>query len=162
MDPLQQWSPTFLILGISSVGFPGSSAGKESSCNAEDPGLISGSGRSPGEGIGYPLQYSGLENSMDCIVHGVAKSQIRLSNFHFHMGKKSFVKGQLHQPSSPFSKIWLPQLPPTPGYSLTLMCMHMSILMYLSLFKIMYNTHIYIHIFPHPFPASDPILFSTA
>ena len=40
------------------MGFPGSSAGKESTCNAEDPGLISGSGRSPGEGIGYPLQYS--------------------------------------------------------------------------------------------------------
>jgi len=40
------------------VGFPGSSAGKESTCNAEDPGLISGLGRSPGEGIGYPLYYS--------------------------------------------------------------------------------------------------------
>ena len=40
------------------MGFPGSSAGKESTCNAEDPGLISGSGRSPGEGMGYPLQYS--------------------------------------------------------------------------------------------------------
>ena len=40
------------------MGFPGSSAGKESTCNAEDPGLISGSGRSPGEGIGYPLHYS--------------------------------------------------------------------------------------------------------
>ena len=96
------------------MGFPGSSAGEESSCNAADPGLIHGSGRSPGEGIGYPLQcswaflvaqlvknppamretwvqslgwedplekgkgyplqYSGLENSMDCTVHGVAKS----------------------------------------------------------------------------------------
>ena len=41
-----------------SGGFPGSSAGKESTCNAEDPGLLAGSGRSPGEGIGYPLQYS--------------------------------------------------------------------------------------------------------
>ena len=40
------------------MGFPGSSAGKESTCNAEDPGLISGLGRSPGEGIGYPLYYS--------------------------------------------------------------------------------------------------------
>ena len=55
-------------------GFPNSSVGKESACNAGDPGLIPGSGRSPGEGIGYPLQYSGLENSMDCTVHGVAKS----------------------------------------------------------------------------------------
>ena len=44
------------------------------------PGLV----RFPGEGNGYPLQYSGLENSMDCIVHGVAKSGTRLSNFHFH------------------------------------------------------------------------------
>ena len=47
------------------------------------PGLIPGLGRSPGEGKGYPLQYSGLENSMDCIVHGVAKSWTRLSNFHY-------------------------------------------------------------------------------
>ena len=52
-------------------------------CNAEDPSLIPGSGRSPGEGTGYTLQYSGLENSMDCIVHGVAKSWIQLSDFHF-------------------------------------------------------------------------------
>ena len=56
-------------------GFSDSSVGKESACNAGDPGLIPGSGRSAGEGIGYPLQYSGLENFMDCMVHGVAKSQ---------------------------------------------------------------------------------------
>ena len=49
-----------------------------------DLGLIPGLGRSPGEGKGYPLQYIGLENSMDCIVHGVAKSQTQLSDFHFH------------------------------------------------------------------------------
>ena len=55
------------------LGFPGTSAGKEPICNAGDPGLIPGSGRSAGKGIGYPLQYSGLENSMDCIVHGVAE-----------------------------------------------------------------------------------------
>ena len=54
-------------------GFPGDSAGKESTCNAGDLGSIPGLGRSPGEGKGYPLQYCGLENSMDCIVHGVAK-----------------------------------------------------------------------------------------
>ena len=47
--------------------FPDSSVGKESACNAGDPGSIPGLGRSPGEGIGYPLQYSGLENSKDCI-----------------------------------------------------------------------------------------------
>ena len=51
------------------MGFPDSSAGKESTRNAGDPGSVPGSGRSTGEGIGYPLQYSGLENSMDSIVH---------------------------------------------------------------------------------------------
>ena len=104
------------------LGFPCGSAGKESACNAGDPSLIPGSGRSagegigyplqyswaslvvqlvknlsamretwvlslgwvpfPGEGKGYPLQYSGLENSMDSTVHGVAKSQTQLRNFH--------------------------------------------------------------------------------
>ena len=59
-------------------GFPDSLFGKESAFNAQDPGSIPGSGRSSGEGIGYLLQYSGLENSMDCIVHGVAKSQTGL------------------------------------------------------------------------------------
>ena len=48
----------------------------------EDLGLIPGLGRSPGEGKGYALQYSGLENSMDCIVYGVAKSRTRLSDFY--------------------------------------------------------------------------------
>ena len=64
--------------------FPDSSVGKESACNAEDSGSIPGLGISPGEGKGYPLQYSGLESSMDCLVHGVAKSQTWLSDFHFH------------------------------------------------------------------------------
>ena len=64
--------------------FPDSSVGKESTCNAGDLGSIPGSGKSGGEGIGYPLKYSGLENSMDCIVHGVTKSRTGLSNFHFH------------------------------------------------------------------------------
>ena len=58
------------------------SAGKESAWNAEDQASIPGLGRSPGEGKGYPLQYSGLENSMDYVVHGIAKSQTWLSNFH--------------------------------------------------------------------------------
>ena len=49
------------------MGLPGSSAGKESFCKAGDPCLIPGLGRSPEEGIGYPLQYSGLENPMDCM-----------------------------------------------------------------------------------------------
>ena len=56
--------------------------GKESSCNVGDLGSIPGLGRSPGEGKGHPLQYSGLENSMDCIVNTVTKNQIQLSYFH--------------------------------------------------------------------------------
>ena len=56
------------------MDFPGGSAGKESACNAGNLGLVPGWGRSPGEGNGYSLQYSGLENSMDNVVHGVTKS----------------------------------------------------------------------------------------
>ena len=65
------------------VGFPGGSAGRESACSAGDLGSIPGLGRSPGKEKGYPLQYSGLENSMGRIVHGVAESQTQLSDFHF-------------------------------------------------------------------------------
>ena len=56
------------------LGFPCGSAGKKSVGNAGDLGSIPGLGRSPLEGKGYPFQYSGLENSIDCIVHGVTKS----------------------------------------------------------------------------------------
>ena len=62
--------------------FPFGSVSKESTCKAGDLCSIPGLGRSPGEEKGYPLQYSGLENSMDCIVHGVTKSWTRMSNFH--------------------------------------------------------------------------------
>ena len=76
-----------LILTIlhfpNSTGLLDGSAGKESPCSEGDLGSVPGLGRSPGKGNGYPLQYSGLENSMDCIVHGVAKSWTRLSDFHF-------------------------------------------------------------------------------
>ena len=68
-------------------GFPGGSAGKESAYNVGDLGNlgpIPGLGRSSGEGNGYPLQNSGLDNFMDSIVHGVTKSQTQLSSFHFH------------------------------------------------------------------------------
>ena len=61
-------------MGSTFMGFPSGSAGKVSACNAGDLGLIPGLGRSPGEGNGYPLQYSGLENATDSIVHGVTKS----------------------------------------------------------------------------------------
>ena len=74
------------------MGFPGGSHGKESACNAGDLGSIPGLGRSPGEGNSYPLQCSGLENSMDrgawqTIIHEVTKSWIWLSAFHFHCHK---------------------------------------------------------------------------
>ena len=72
-----------ILWPYSSVGFPDDSDGRESTRNAGDPGSIPGSGRSPGEGNGYPLQYSGMENSMDYIVLGVAKSWTWLNNFHF-------------------------------------------------------------------------------
>ena len=71
------------------MGFPDGSDGKESACNAGDPGLIPGLGRSPGEGNGNPLQYSCLENPMDrgawqAIVHGVTNSQTRLKRLGTH------------------------------------------------------------------------------
>ena len=80
------------VVLITDWGFPGSSAGKESTSNAGDLGSISGLGRSAGEGNGYPLQYAGLENSMDYIVHGVPKSWIRLSDFNFHFEPTQYLK----------------------------------------------------------------------
>ena len=69
-DPLEKDSlPTPVFLG-----FPCGWPGKKSTCNAGDLGSVAVLGRATGEGKGYPLQYSGLENSMDCIVRGVAKS----------------------------------------------------------------------------------------
>ena len=84
------WSQTSPSWGTKSLiffhypqgGFPGGSAGKESACNVGDPGSIPGLGRAPGKGNVYPVQYSGLENPMNCTVHGVAKSETRLNNFH--------------------------------------------------------------------------------
>ena len=79
----------FLGLNCNLVLGSGGSDGKESACNAGHQGSIPGSGRSHGEGNGYPLQYSCLENSMDrgawqATVHRVTKSQTQLSNLHFH------------------------------------------------------------------------------
>jgi len=91
--------------------FVSGTSGKESTCNAGDMGSIPGLGRSPREGKGYPLQYSGLENSKDCIVHGVTKSQTRQSDFHL-------AETWLHWG---FSHMLLPFIssltsPPTPGF----------------------------------------------
>ena len=73
---------------VNSSGFCCGSAGKESACNEGDLGLIPGLGKSPEEGKGYPLQYSGLENSMNCIDHGVTKSRTCDSlSVHFHLKK---------------------------------------------------------------------------
>ena len=84
----------------SQVGFPGGSDSKASACSAGDPGSIPGSGRSPGEGNGNPLQDSCLENPMDreawwATVHGVAKSWTRLNDFTFTLG--SAQQGPLRQ-----------------------------------------------------------------
>ena len=66
-------------------GISGDSAGKESACHEGDLGSVPGFGRSPGERKGYQLQYHGQQNSLDCTVHGIAKSGTRLSNFpNFH------------------------------------------------------------------------------
>ena len=73
------------------LGFPCGSAGKEFTRNAGDLGSIPGVERSSGEGTGYPLQYSGLENSMDCIVQGIAKSQTQLSDSHFLLNRKNIM-----------------------------------------------------------------------
>ena len=83
------------------MGFPGGLEGKASTCNEGDPGSIPELGRSPGEGNGNPLQYSCLENPIDggaweAAVHGVAKSQTRLSNFAF----LSFWKQKHHHKPS--------------------------------------------------------------
>ena len=79
------WAPRFEWVQLPPEGFPGGSAGRESTCIEGDLGLIPGLGRSPGEAKGYPLQYSGLENSTDCIVHGVTKSWTRQSDFHLQL-----------------------------------------------------------------------------
>ena len=72
------------------MDFPCGSVGKESACNPGDLGPIPGMGRSAGDGKGYPCQSSGLENSIDCIVHRVAESRTRLSDFHSLTQPSSF------------------------------------------------------------------------
>ena len=86
LTPAEQevyWLHGTLAFSQPSWGFPDISVGEESACNVRDLGSIPGSGRSTGEGNRYPLQLSGLENSMDCMVCEVTNSQTRLSDFHF-------------------------------------------------------------------------------
>ena len=85
--------------------------------------MIPGLGRSPGEGKGYPLQYSRLEKSVDCVVHGVAKSQTRLSDFHFtllHWEKKE-VRGEFILPDLKYSTVFPSSHTPTPATTILLL-----------------------------------------
>ena len=85
LECIAYWTTSFLPVRAGFYArFPGSSTSKEFTHSEGDLGSIPGLGRSPGKGNGYPLQYSGLDNSMDCMVHGVEKSQAQLSDFHFH------------------------------------------------------------------------------
>ena len=111
------------------LGFPCGSAGKESTCNVGDLGLIPGLGRSPGEEKGYTLQYSGLENSMDCIVHGVTKSRTRLSDFHFTSPYNKKQRYSLKEICSLGDKQHLPAKIPFPDTT----CAHLFELMATSL-----------------------------
>ena len=88
------------------LGCPFGSAGKESTCNAGDLGSIPGLGKFSGEGKGYPLQYSGLKNSMDYIVHGVAKNQTQLSDFHLQSLLTSWQLGSPLLIKNPSTYTW--------------------------------------------------------
>ena len=91
-------------------GFPCGLAGKESICNSGDLSSIPWLGRCPGEGKGYPLQYSGLENSLDCTVHGVTKSWTWVSDFHFtsmnREGTQPYIYRYPFCPQTPFHPGW--------------------------------------------------------
>ena len=87
----KKWKSIFHGSLAGRMGFPHSSVGKDSACNAGNHGWIPGLGRSHGEGEGYPLQYSGLKNSKDCIVRELAKSRAQLSDFHTHLGRLATV-----------------------------------------------------------------------
>ena len=90
--------PAHILHPSPSHGLPCGSAGKESTCSVGDLGSIPGLGRSPGEGKGYLLQDSGLENSRDCIVYGIAKSWTQLSDFPFHFFPCPMVGKQRNGP----------------------------------------------------------------
>ena len=126
---------TFVHITLAKImDFPDSSIGEESTCNAGDPSWIPGLGRCPLEGKVYPLQYSGLENSMDCIVHGVTKCWTQMNNFTF-----SFTSTRLYgQPLLP-SSLHLIRL--------------FNVTCNTSLFKMISSTCLYIHFMS---PACNP------
>ena len=104
--PISPWPQPLATTNLSLVlfvwGFLCGSAGKESDYNAGDLGSIPGLGRCPGEGKGYQLQYFGLESSMDCTVHGVAKSWTQLSDFHFLLTGVHLWNEWIHSYFHPF------------------------------------------------------------
>ena len=102
---LYPWNSSVKNTGVGCHSLLHSSVGKESTCNAGDLGSIPGLGRSPGEGKAYPLQCSGMENPTDYTVPGVAKSQTRLSDFHFTSQAKivNFPKWKFNHGAGPFS-----------------------------------------------------------
>ena len=115
--------------------FPGGSDGKESSCNAGNLGSILGLRRSPVEGNGYPLQYSGLEKSMDYIFHGVAKSWTWLRDFHFPLTFYIVLSSDIkHFTDSlkPYSRMLplcsLPNIWTVVHIHFTLICFHTTLL----------------------------------
>ena len=129
-----------LVLMLKKQVFPGGSAGKESARNIGDLGSIPGLGRSRRGGKGYPLQYSGLENSLDCIVHGVAKSRTRLSDSHFTFFSKN------KQPASPGSC----SQPGSHLHTPCLSCLPLSFLPFLPPFPFSYaHTHTHVHTHAH-------------
>ena len=107
------------------MGFPCGSAGEESACNEGNLGLIPGLGRAPGERKGFPLQYSGLENSMDSIVHGVAKSRTQLSDFHCNKFTSNTVFSFILQYVL-LSTYYLPLFPPLLFYCFCLFVFHID------------------------------------
>ena len=147
------------LMGSSS--FPGSSAGKESACNAGDLGSISGLGRSAGEGKGYPLQYSGLENSMDCIVHGVWKNGTWMSIFHSHTWRILWcapfnLKGICFVVVQSLSHVWLLVTPWTVAHQASLsFTITWSLLKLLSIELVMPFNHL---ILCHPLLLLPPVI----
>ena len=132
------------------VGFPCDSAGKEYACNGRDLCLIPELGRSPGERNGYPLQYSGLETSMDYTVHGVSKSQTWLSDLHNHFHTILCFVQLIHSSESfnpilVYSSVFLFQL------------LYYSVMFYLSIFLSFWFKSLIFHSIIQSFPKSFSI-----
>ena len=118
------WCPSsstffFKCISVCPLGFRCGSAGKESTCNAGDLGSIPGLGRSPGEGKGYPLQYSGLENSMDCRKESDTTKRLSLSSISFTFVKRKHTINTVFHSAFPLiyaavhSLSLVPFLPPS-------------------------------------------------